>query len=51
MSEALLTIIGILITGIFVLLCLFSFYLASKSDEYWEDVKKRLEKNNDRHIF
>ena len=46
MKEALFTLLGILITGIVVLLCFSCCFLASQSDEYWEKIKKDLEKKN-----
>ena len=50
MKDILATIIGIVFTGIVILLCLSSCYLAGKSDSYWEDLKQRLDKNkNDRN--
>lgn len=49
MKDVLLTLALILITGIAVLLCFSSIYLASKSDEYWEEIKRRLGKNDERH--
>lgn len=49
MKDILLTFAGIIITGIVVLLCLFSCVLASKSDEFWNDfINKLEEKKNDR---
>ena len=46
MKGFLITIIGVIITGIVVLLCLSSCILASKSDEYWQEVIQELEKRN-----
>lgn len=49
MKGIITIILGILFTGIVVLLCFSSCLLASKSDDYWEKVKKELEKENERH--
>jgi len=51
MSKVLFIIIGIIITGIGVLLCFSCCYVASKSDEYWEKKKNELENKNDRQWF
>lgn len=49
MKEFFVTLFGILFTGIVILLCLCSCYLASKSDDFWEELKLQMEKNkNDR---
>lgn len=48
MKGLLLTLVGIVIAGIVVLLCLFSCILASKSDEYWQKFIDELEKKNER---
>ena len=45
MKNFLLTILGIVITGIVFLICLCFCYLGSKSDAYWEKVKEELEKH------
>lgn len=45
MKEALFILLGIVIAGIVILLCFSSCYLASKSDEYWEEIIRQLEKN------
>lgn len=44
MKKILLTLLCIVILGIVVLLCLCSCYLADKCDEYWDKVKKQMEK-------
>lgn len=42
-------ILGVAFVGMVVLLCLFSCILASKSDEYWEQTKRKFEgDDNDR---
>lgn len=46
MNDILFTIIGVVITGIVVLLCLSCCILASRSDAYWEEVRKELDKND-----
>lgn len=48
MKDFLVVFTSILITGIVVLLCFSCCYLAGKSDEYWDDFKKELEKRNER---
>lgn len=50
MKEFLTILAEIVVAGVIVLLCLFSCFLSSFSDEYWEEVKRELEKNkNERH--
>lgn len=48
MREFLLIIAKVAITGIVVLLCLFSWLLAIESDQYWEELKRE-KKKNERH--
>jgi hypothetical protein len=48
MKEILITIGAILITGIVVLLCFSSCYLAGIADKYWESLKEEMEKRNER---
>lgn len=38
-------IVGIIFIGIIALLCLFMCILASRSDEYWEDLRKEFGEN------
>lgn len=47
MKEALLIILGVVITGIAVLLCFSCIYLAGQSDKYWDEIKRDLEKDKD----
>jgi len=35
--------------GIVVLLCFFSCVISSRADEYWEEIKREMEKRNERH--
>jgi len=42
-------ILGVLVAGMVVLLCLFSCIVSSISDNYWEEKKEELEKNDERH--
>lgn len=43
-------ILGVVFIGMVVLLCLFSCILASQSDNYWEEIKREMEKQkNERH--
>ena len=44
MTKALSIILVLLVTGIFLFLCLFLFILASIADDYWDRVKIELEK-------
>ena len=46
MEKIAFIILGITITGIVLLLCLCCCYMASKSDAYWEEVKKGMEEND-----
>lgn len=48
MKDFITIILGILFTGIVVLLCFSSCFLASRSDNYWDEVKKKMEKKNER---
>ncbi len=48
MKELLITTGAILITGIVVLLCFLSCFVAGKADEFWEATKKEMEKENER---
>ena len=48
MKGIITIILGILFTSIVVLLCFSSWLLASKSDEYWEELKNNMEKRNER---
>ena len=49
MKEILITLGAILITGIVVLLCFLSCYVAGQADKFWEDTREELEKKNERH--
>ena len=48
MKGIITIILGILFIGIVVLLCLSSCIMASKSDDYWDELKKEMEKRNER---
>ena len=48
MKGIIAIILGVIFIGIVVLLCLFSCVMSSKCDDYWEEVKKELEKDNER---
>lgn len=48
MKEFFVTLSGILFIGMAILLCLFSCVLATKSDEYWEELKRKKKKNERR---
>lgn len=48
MKSIITIILGIAITGIGILLCLCFCIMATFSDDFWDDVKRELEKNNDR---
>jgi len=43
MNTIITIIIGVVLIGIAILLCLFSCIMASKADDYWDDFKKHLE--------
>lgn len=47
MKSIIAFILGVTFASIVVLLCFSSCYLASKSDEYWENLKDELEKKDD----
>ena len=49
MNAVLCFILGLLFVSIMGALCFFSCYLSSKADEYWNDLKQKLEKRNERH--
>lgn len=49
MKGIISTLVEIGFIGIIVLLCLFSYKLASKSDEFWDKVKKHMENEDERH--
>ena len=50
MRDFILIIASIVFVSIVVLLCFFSCYVSSQADEYWEKIKKDLEKrDNERH--
>jgi len=48
MRSIITIILGVIFVGIVVLLCLFSCIIASHSDKYWDEVKKDMEKRNER---
>ena len=46
MKDFLIVFTGIIITGMVVLLCFFCCYMAGRADEYWDELKKEMEKRN-----
>lgn len=48
MKDILFVIVGLVITSIVLFLCFSFCFLASKSDEMWENTKKEMEKKNGR---
>jgi hypothetical protein len=48
MKDILFVVIGLVITSIVLLLCFCFYFLASISDEYWDNLKIQLEKRNGR---
>lgn len=49
MSKVLGIILILIAIGIVFLLCLLCCFMSGKTEEYWEDLKREMEKRNERH--